>query len=588
MAKGNVQPLQRGTCVSMLQKCDGNKPVCRVCFKMNRADQCEYDDKKQKSRTQKLREKLAMLEERIRELESDPRSNESPSEDQNGSGSAFDTSDLDLSAFPDLGGSSFGNAFGPPWFEASTSNNSSPQPPFTSLRNSSSSGSASPDHDSLSAFDFNGFNSATMPYMPRWDPNEPLPFENHRILVDIFIAHRQQCCYDGDVSRFDSNPEYHQEPHPALLNAIYLVACNFAHSPSFSEFEPVFYSRTLHNINDRLLDIVQASCLLAIYLYSNNRALEGYCHAFSAARLAVGLGLHQLKPVDSITSFGDPASAPESTPYPYSSSSERIATFWQVFMIDRCWSVANGLPIALPDGECHLVRIRTPWPTPLNQDVPDLQQPFDDSAVKSSDYMPALRVKAAALYERTFRLSAVTTKNEMYWTEYHAAQQALQRFMAALPGFLGQEAWRMTAPFVDVDLLCIHTLVHVSTIHLQKDHFEQDALLCANSVTALIRQLSEGDYEFLDPILTSCWLSVAKVYIQLDRPEAPQLMIDPFQATPMSQEVAVIVAALKTFRKLVPLAGEYAKKIDEERKKATNAFPLVELGASIAAPVSVW
>lgn len=201
------------------------------------------------------------------------------------------------------------------------------------------------------------------------------------IRLDIFIAHRQQCCYDGDVSRFDLNPVFHEEPHPALLNAIYLIACHFAHSPSFSEFEPVFYSRTLHNItvsldnSDRLLDIVQASCLLAVYLYSHNRALEGYCHAFSAARLAVGLGLHQLRPLDPSSGSMDSALNPESTPIPITpprnafEHRERIATFWQVFMIDRCWSVANGLPIALPDGECHLVRIRTPWPTPLVLDV---------------------------------------------------------------------------------------------------------------------------------------------------------------------------------------------------------------------------
>ena len=38
---------------------------------MNRADECEFDDRKQKSRTQKLREKLAMLEKKVRELEAD-------------------------------------------------------------------------------------------------------------------------------------------------------------------------------------------------------------------------------------------------------------------------------------------------------------------------------------------------------------------------------------------------------------------------------------------------------------------------------------------------------------------------------------
>jgi hypothetical protein len=39
---------------------------------MNRSHTCEYDDKQQKSRTQLLKEQLAMLERRLQELESNP------------------------------------------------------------------------------------------------------------------------------------------------------------------------------------------------------------------------------------------------------------------------------------------------------------------------------------------------------------------------------------------------------------------------------------------------------------------------------------------------------------------------------------
>lgn len=55
-----------------MQKCDGGRPVCRQCVKMNRSAECEYDDATVKSRTQKLLEKLSGLEGRLRELESDP------------------------------------------------------------------------------------------------------------------------------------------------------------------------------------------------------------------------------------------------------------------------------------------------------------------------------------------------------------------------------------------------------------------------------------------------------------------------------------------------------------------------------------
>lgn len=44
-----------------------------------------------------------------------------------------------------------------------------------------------------------------------------------------------------------------------------------------------------------LLDAVQASALLAVYFFGKARLLEGYYHVSAAARLAVALGLHQIR-----------------------------------------------------------------------------------------------------------------------------------------------------------------------------------------------------------------------------------------------------------------------------------------------------
>jgi hypothetical protein len=234
--------------------------------------------------------------------------------------------------------------------------------------------------------------TAEFPYMPQWNPDQPLPQESKRILyvifcrhiklyldpfcsLNIFLEHRHQCWFDGPVERLflsNTNAQFSpSEPHPALMNAIYLVACQFARSPYCTEIQPVFFTRTLHEItvaldnSDRLVDIVQASCLLSVYLYMNCRALEGYCHSFSAARLAVGLGLHQIHPASYLSDDAPIQNTPIPIPPPRDAAevADRIAAFWQVFMVDRCWSVANGLPVALPDGDCAQVRIKTPWPT---------------------------------------------------------------------------------------------------------------------------------------------------------------------------------------------------------------------------------
>lgn len=45
-----------------------------------------------------------------------------------------------------------------------------------------------------------------------------------------------------------------------------------------------------------LLDVIQAGCLISLYLYFKGRVLEGYVMGASVSRLAVACGLHQIKP----------------------------------------------------------------------------------------------------------------------------------------------------------------------------------------------------------------------------------------------------------------------------------------------------
>ena len=58
------------TCLPLFaQKCDGTKPACQQCVRAKKSDCCEYDDGKGKTRTQLLKETIAKLEQRVRQLE---------------------------------------------------------------------------------------------------------------------------------------------------------------------------------------------------------------------------------------------------------------------------------------------------------------------------------------------------------------------------------------------------------------------------------------------------------------------------------------------------------------------------------------
>lgn len=161
-----------------------------------------------------------------------------------------------------------------------------------------------------------------------------------------------------------------------LMNAIYLWSCYLSRPGSLSEHEQLYLSRSLAALNDsianpsRVVDLIQASCLLSIYFMTNGRLLEGSYHASAAATLALQWGLHQI---------GSPEVAPGVITNDWDSSfrlepakdaieqGERICAFWQAYVLDRCWSVALQRPCIFPDSTHPRTTITTPWPQPMEE-----------------------------------------------------------------------------------------------------------------------------------------------------------------------------------------------------------------------------
>lgn len=264
------------------------------------------------------------------------------------------------------------------------------------------------------------------------------------IRLDIFLPHARQCGFDVHIERLHQRlgiapkPQQCQPVHSALMNAIFLLACHFSGTsqkqpspggsppPDLSAHEPNFLALTLRGIaaaleegesaasnasspgaksepnSTPLVDAVQASALLAVYFFAKARLLEGYYHASAAARLAVALGMHQIRcPIwrppgstdqsapqgSSDIHMGNPVyaelqdasagswsgSPAPSVPLPEPKDTielaERVSAFWTVFYVDRCWSVATGLPSSLPDDEHPQLRICTVWPWNISEEV---------------------------------------------------------------------------------------------------------------------------------------------------------------------------------------------------------------------------
>lgn len=160
-----------------------------------------------------------------------------------------------------------------------------------------------------------------------------------------------------------------------------LLGCRFSPSPGIAESDPesVLLERSRRQANaalgssENLLDVVQALALLAAYFYFQNRPTEGYYHSFTASRLALDLKLHQITAasIGQVTPFNSQCSSSPggraSSLSPTNDVEElrrRAGIFWQVYLVDRCWSAVYCLSPAFGDGDTldPQNKVLTPWP----------------------------------------------------------------------------------------------------------------------------------------------------------------------------------------------------------------------------------
>ena len=169
--------------------------------------------------------------------------------------------------------------------------------------------------------------------------------------IQTFIRHHRQCCFYTNTSRFDSSSSatvfQRSPPNPSLMSAICLLGSFFSHIPLPNDLQSQLLERALRNLTqslhnqEHLMDVVQASCLIAQYFFFNNRLMEGNRHLLAAKRLAFDLGLYSVSEPDILSDYAYDSVLQDTT--------EKSAVFWQVFMVDRLWSVTNHCDVMLPD-----------------------------------------------------------------------------------------------------------------------------------------------------------------------------------------------------------------------------------------------
>lgn len=150
-----------------------------------------------------------------------------------------------------------------------------------------------------------------------------------------------------------------------------LAALLFCDEPHLRAHEPQLLSRVLQalsaattNIDPAtMIEVLQAEILMAFYFFNKDRKLEGGYHITAAVSIAVACNLHKIRGTQHGTRATAGSGARYHLPPPADDveEGERIAAFWAVYCLDRCWTVALKSQSVL-SREDMTPQIETPWP----------------------------------------------------------------------------------------------------------------------------------------------------------------------------------------------------------------------------------
>jgi hypothetical protein len=187
------------------------------------------------------------------------------------------------------------------------------------------------------------------------------------------------------------------------------------------------------------------------------------------------------------------------------------------------------------------------------------------------DSIHTLRAKATTLFERAARLSSSfgtgAQTADQFWTDFQNVDAAISRLSVCLPPVRQDHAHApgpgQTASATrrnDPSIFVVHALLHAATIQLHapfafKDAASQQKSAAVAAVAAsMIHELDEVDYAFLDPIMGTCWTSVAEALVRelvmLRSASAVEQ-----QVNGLNRQLDIVVFAMNRLGATVPLAG---------------------------------
>ncbi|WVR04886.1 hypothetical protein IAU60_001898 [Kwoniella sp. DSM 27419] len=193
----------------------------------------------------------------------------------------------------------------------------------------------------------------------------------------LYFTNQTSSGLEMNIARFYerlASPSMVDQPHPALLNAIYLMVCGASPLEAVRRREDEFLNAAESAINAAfkdvrqlsmfMLDITRAATLLAEWLWTRAREAEATVMSSNACRISIAASFDQIPSshelvLPRILRLRRRRAAHVPPPRDHVEVAERIYAFWSVVLLDTCASIATTIPAVL-----DLSSVTTPLPMP--------------------------------------------------------------------------------------------------------------------------------------------------------------------------------------------------------------------------------
>ncbi|KAJ4487711.1 hypothetical protein J3R30DRAFT_3430471 [Lentinula aciculospora] len=362
-------------------------------------------------------------------------------------------------------------------------------------------------------------------------------------LIDTFLENAHELCFFSNTARFrawvKSSAQHIAPPPKALSSLVYLWGAHLSQDSTLRQLEEQLFARVLQqtaiissaNRPDNFLYNLQTECLLARYLFSTGKMLEGRYHISRALSIGVGSGINKIRS----NQPPPPRYAAISLLPPTASGieeGERILCCWNGFMLDKSWaSTLDTSSDMICPAEIPGAQTDTPWPQdeelerfkgcrflPEGYSFTTLNFLRGTPTADLGNSTQAMLAKAIFCWERACNLAKDSwiLPSEQYsefLIDHDQRRRCISRFMSTLttPGF--EDSTRPRG----MRRLKAHSIAHAANIQILRLNpiFEENEDAARAQTRSMVSSAEEimrllvspllGAFQYIDSVMGSVW-----------------------------------------------------------------------------------